>query len=181
MTVIHYCTATGFIRSWGTLEPVDGKSHLPNHAILRIQDALYGPDVPGLARSGVASVVEIDPFVDMVDLATLTIVKRPAADQAVLLIERLALLVKLAVAAELSATDQYMVTDRNVANRETWAVYRQQLRDLSKQPDAPSMVRNWPCHPTGAETPANLRQHLARIDAISQSSLTSEPGIPCPI
>ncbi|MBR1206949.1 MULTISPECIES: phage tail assembly chaperone [unclassified Bradyrhizobium] len=160
MTIIHFCSATGYIRSWGNAEPIDGTSNFPDHCILRTADDR-----------------DIDPLEDMVDVALVgpfqrpedAIVARPAVEKRVLLIERLALAIVLAVSAELASSDQYMVPDRPVANREAWTTFRQALRALSRLPDAPTMARNWPARPDAGAAPAQILDLMARIDALAQS------------
>ncbi|MHC2250802.1 hypothetical protein ACVILK_000494 [Bradyrhizobium embrapense] len=152
-TIIHYCVATGYIRSWGNLEPIGDVSPHPDHALLRI-----------------VCDRDIDPVRDMVDLARLAVVERPAAAQRALLLEQLSLSVRLAVGAELAATDQFMVPDRVVADRNAWMSYRQQLRDLSKLPDAATMVRCWPARPDAGDVCEDLRGQLARIASLPASA-----------
>ncbi|UFX41784.1 phage tail assembly chaperone [Bradyrhizobium sp. 41S5] len=160
MTIIHFCSATGYIRSWGNAEPIDGKSHFPDHCILRTADDR-----------------DIDPLEHMVDVALVgpfqrpedAIVARPDADKRALLIERLALAIVLAVSAELASTDQYMVPDRPVANRDAWAAFRQALRDLSSLSDAPTMARNWPARPDAGAARPQILDLLAQIDALAPS------------
>ncbi|MGY3482213.1 hypothetical protein ACVW1C_000096 [Bradyrhizobium sp. USDA 4011] len=160
MTIIHFCSATGYIRSWGNAEPIDGKSHFPDHGILLT-----------------AGDRDIDPLEHMVDVALVgpfqkpedVIVARPAVEKRALLIERIALAVVLAVSAELASTDQYMVPDRPVPNRDAWAAFRQALRGLSNLPDAPTMARNWPARPDAGAAPPQILDLLAQIDALAPS------------
>lgn len=57
------------------------------------------------------------------------------------------------IAAELQNTDQYMMPDRPLSKevRESWVVYRQALRDLSKLP-APERLAAWPTRPNVRNT-----------------------------
>jgi hypothetical protein len=62
------------------------------------------------------------------------------------------------VAAELAATDQFMMPDRMVSNREQWIAYRQQLRDLSKLPGSASdRLKVFPTRPDGVDASEHLR------------------------
>lgn len=57
-----------------------------------------------------------------------------------------------AIAAELLATDQFVMPDRPMSEevRDAWQVYRQQLRDLSKLPGTSAdKWAAWPSRPDG--------------------------------
>jgi hypothetical protein len=66
------------------------------------------------------------------------------------------------IAAELSATDQYMVPDRPLPpeSRSAWVSYRQALRDLSKINDPVTMVEAWPDRPSGPDPISALRARI---------------------
>lgn len=62
------------------------------------------------------------------------------------------------IASELSNTDQYMMPDRNVSNRDDWIAYRQQLRDLSKiDGTAAGRLLAFPLRPDGEDAAARMR------------------------
>lgn len=71
--------------------------------------------------------------------------------------------VSRAVNIELANSDQYLVPDRPMPDdvREGWAMYRQQLRDLSKgdpRPTADQMMIAFPKRPDGTDPVASLRE-----------------------
>jgi len=63
---------------------------------------------------------------------------------------------------ELSVTDQYMESDRNISNEKKaeWAQYRQALRDLSKLEGVEARIKAWPIRPDGKDAIPRLRERV---------------------
>jgi hypothetical protein len=135
--IIHYCTKTGTITSWGNGEPPDDKSHFPGHELLRLEEHR-----------------DIDPIRHRIDLATKTLTERDPADQQALQSQALARDLSIRIAHELSATDGFMAPDRPMTDgmRQRWRVFRQALRDLSKLPTPAAQLAAWPASPAQGDT-----------------------------
>jgi hypothetical protein len=69
---------------------------------------------------------------------------------------------RIAIASELAATDQYLAPDRpgTAAKRAAWETYRQALRDLSKLDGPGAMVKAWPERPSGPDPISALRARI---------------------
>lgn len=109
----------------------------------------------------------IDPSTMKVDLATLKVVNKTAAEIALAALPTLAE-VQNAIVLHLHATDAFMMPDRPLSDqvRDAWKVYRQTLRDLSKGSPAPSvadMIAAFPKRPDGLDTIGHLRARLLKV------------------
>jgi hypothetical protein len=91
------------------------------------------------------------------------VVARSAAVVAYLMLPT-ALDVEGRVAAELVATDQFMVPDRPLPNaeRKKWTAYRDGLRSLSDLKIPGSMILAWPARPDGLDPISDLRSRLGQ-------------------
>jgi hypothetical protein len=135
MIIIHYHEDTGRIAAWGSADAEH--SFLPHHRIIR-----FDGDFPiNPKRQKISN----DEIVD-VPASELEAWNMPLLGEVAALIEN-----------TLSATDQYMVPDRNVPNVNEWKTYRQALRDLSKLPTVSQMIASWPLDPNGVDAVAHLR------------------------
>ena len=139
--VVHFHKRTGRISAWGNGD--SEASHFPDHDIVRFDD----------------EAVVIDPRRHKIDVASLAVVEQTRAE----MIDAMRLDVTNAIAAELAATDGYMVPDRPLTEqqRDAWTAYRQALRDL--RGDAEAMVSAWPFRPDGTDAAANLYARLQEI------------------
>lgn len=141
MMVVHFHRDTGRISAWGNGDSEE--SHFPDHDIVRFDnDAMI-----------------IDPRYDKIDVASLALVARDADE----MLDDLRRDMVNAIAAELGATDGYMVPDRPLTEqaREDWAAYRQALRDISG--DAAAMLAAWPFRPDGTDAAAGFELRLRDI------------------
>jgi hypothetical protein len=137
MIVIHYHEDTGRIAVWGSANAE--QSFLPDHRIVRLDLNGDYPVNPKLHKIVDDRLVEI-PAMELRKW------NMPLAGEVAALIEH-----------TLSATDQYMMPDRNVPNINEWRTYRQTLRDLSKLATIDQMLDAWPRDPNGVDAIANLR------------------------
>ena len=141
MFVIHYHHQTGRISAWGTGD--SDVSHFADHEIVRFDE----------------DAMTIDPRRDKIDVASLAVVARTTDE----MLDDLRRDITAAIAAELDATDRYMVPDRPLTEqqREAWKAYRQALRELKG--DAAAMVAAWPFRPDGSDAAAGLELRLKEI------------------
>lgn len=95
-----------------------------------------------------------------IDLKTRMIVDKTPEEQALARAPN-AFEMKMAIAQELAATDQFVMPHRPMAadERAAWTTYQQALRDLSKQGMTPiEMMNAWPMHPKGYDPLHLMRQ-----------------------
>lgn len=130
MLVVHYHKETGRISAWGSAD--SDHSHLVDHEIVRFEtDVAIDPKRQKIANG---ALVEIAP--DELKLWNLPTDGEVAAR----------------IANELTATDQYMMPDREVRDREAWVTYRKKLRDLSITSEIAMQLENWPERPDGKDS-----------------------------
>ena len=140
---VCYHPATGRIRQ------IDNAGSPPNHdgyecLLLEIDDA--------------SAIFSIRPTTHVVDISTRTIREKTESERAADLAPKDHEVAAL-VASELADTDQYMMPDRIVENRNDWIAYRQQLRDLSKMTGTASdRLVLFPVRPDGDDAAARLRK-----------------------
>lgn len=145
---VCYHPATGGIRQ------IDNAESPPNHD---------GCECFSLETDDASAIFKITAATHVVDLATLTIREKTASERAAYLAPKDHEIAAL-VASELTETDQYMMPDRTVENRDDWIAYRQQLRDLSKLPGTASdRLAQFPQRPDGADAAHVLRERAAAI------------------
>jgi hypothetical protein len=144
MLIVHYHNTTGHISAWGTAD--SQVSHLPDHEIARFDEGT------------------VDARTHRVDIATGRLVEKTAAeiaqDNAPSLFE-----VESIVRGALAASDEFIMPDRTVPDRDAWIAYRQALRGLSNQPDVGAMIDVWPSRPDGIDPIPGLRTRLAAARA----------------
>lgn len=119
MTIfVHYHKTTGRISAWG-----DGDTaFLPDHAVLKLDSVVIDPRRQRIADGKLVDVDDLAAWNMPIEESTLA----------------------YRIEAELAATDQFMMPDRDVPNRGAWVKYRQALRDLSKQG---GVAAAWPTRP----------------------------------
>jgi hypothetical protein len=145
MLTVHYHKVTGEIVKWGTGD--SDVAHSPDHAIARLDASTTPP---------------VNPKRHRIDVASGKLVNLSAAEAALANLPTL-LEVNAAIGRELHLTDQYMVPDRPVLNRQAWIEYRQALRDLSKLAGTPAMIAGWPLRHDGQDAIAHLRARLPKV------------------
>ena len=139
--VVHFHKDTGRISAWGNGD--SDESHFLDHDIVRFDD----------------DAMVIDPRRDKIDVASLALVGRSTDE----MLDDLRRDMVTAIAAELDATDRYMVPDRPLTEeaREQWRSYRQALRELNG--NAAAMIAAWPFRPDGSDAAAGLELRLREI------------------
>jgi len=143
MFVIHYHERTGKISAWGDLELVP---YLAEHCAVAFENEF-----------------PVDPARHKIDIDTRAFVDKSPSEMAPTRDE-----VNGAVALELAATDQFMVSDRPLTDTErlAWLDYRHALRGLSRLCDGGAdMLHLWPMRPDGLPgAAAPLRARLPKED-----------------
>lgn len=149
MMIVHYHKQTGRIGAWGSGD--SEASHLPDHEMVRLDDTPL-----------------IDARTHRIEIATGALIEISQAEIAIEGAPRL-IEIEALVRGALAASDEFMMPDRVVPDREAWVTYRQALRDLSDQPDAAAMVDAWPVRPDGIDAIAGLRTRLSAARAAQNS------------
>lgn len=122
--------------------------------IRQVDNGAVPPDYDGYEclsddADDTSSIFGIAPATHVVDLTTRTVRPKTESERAAALAPTDTDIAAL-VASELDDTDQYMMPDRVVANRDEWVTYRQSLRDLSKmQGTAADRLTAFPARPDG--------------------------------
>lgn len=131
MTIIHYHRVTGRIGAWGSGD--SESSHLPDHDILRLDTEL----VIDPKRHKIADGEIVEVTAEELDAGW----NWPTDSELVAWIQ-----------IELNLTDQFMMPDREVADRLEWVRYRQALRNLSDLPTVKAKLEAWPSRPDGKDS-----------------------------
>ena len=139
--VVHFHKATGRISAWGNGD--SESSHFADHDIVRFDD----------------DAMIIDPHRDKIDVESLALVARDTDE----MLEDMRPEIVAAIAAELAATDGYMVPDRPLTDQQrgAWKDYRQALRDIKG--DAEAMLDAWPVRPDRTDAAAGFISRLREI------------------
>jgi hypothetical protein len=136
MFVVHYHNQTGRVAVWGNADAEN--SFLPDHSVIRFEE--YHDIDPNRQKIANGEIVDISEN-------ELNAWNAPLQGE-----------VEAAVQMELSRTDQFMMPDRDLPNRNDWIAYRKMLRDLSKRGLTPAgMLAEWPIDPNGVNAVAHLR------------------------
>lgn len=142
---VHHCPTSGAIIGW---ENSPAPSRYAGYDVTTI-------DIEGAP----------DPKLHKIDIATGELVDLMPAERAVIN-QPTDLELRGMVFNELRVTDEMMLVDRPVADREAWTTYRQALRDLSKgdpRPTAMHMLTAFPERPDGVDPAALLRARLLEV------------------
>lgn len=135
--------------------------------IVSVAHGVTPRDMPGCKTIEIAW-SSIDPKLHKVDLATLDVVNKTAAEVALAAVPTLAD-VQNEIIRQLHSTDSFMMPDRPLPDqaRADWMAYRRALRDLSKGNPAPSavdMIAAFPKRPDGVDALGHLRMRLVAKD-----------------
>lgn len=141
---IHYRATDGEVFGWET-------SSIPTE-----RDGLEMVSFP-------CDQVVVDPKTQKIDVDSLTLVKKTAAEVVAAMLPTVRD-VQVAIYQELCRTDTFVIVDRPMtdATRAAWAAYRQMLRDLSKRPGAMEMISAWSLAPDGIDLISDLRHRTQK-------------------